>query len=196
MLTEVKGGMALGWGTEKDGNKFQHNGENWGYECRVVGFADLVWGEEKRNDGDEQAKIPMDCGVCIMTSSMLGQEVWSKIIQAIPYLKGWPSLHKSNATPFVDRSKPMDRRAFEWAGSWGAGDWMVIGDSNDGMSVKYRTLTPWPLIPAAISSNFSKDGHSFNLVVDGLEMMLCLGWKDSKRIIEVWQNNESTTLER
>ncbi len=78
---------------------FEHSGSNPpGYRCLVVGYADLplfekeAKGKEKEKQsekgGVEDAKadrtaVPEQCGICIMTSSQLGTEIISKILQAI-----------------------------------------------------------------------------------------------------------------
>ena len=56
------------------------------------------------------------------------------------------------------------------------------------------------LVTAAIPGvEYAGKGESIDLVVEGLEMMLRLGWKDGKRDIELWCDGmppTATHLER
>lgn len=50
--------------------------------------------------------------------------------------------------------------------------------------------------PAAIPPHKYDEANSIDLVADGLEMMLRLGWKDGAQIVEVWQDGEIKALNR
>lgn len=201
MLTEVKEGMALGWMTKKGGTTFHHTGGNEpGYRCIVIGYADLADPSSilGPNPGGQAAmrssKTPKNTAVCIMTSSALGINVYSKVLQAIPYLKGWPSITASPYVPFFDPAREIDGRAAEWVGAWDSGQWELLGNEN-GMAIKYGPAVQVKLLPAAIAPHQYAEGPSIDLVLQGLEMMLRLGWKDGSRIIDVWQNGDIITLE-
>lgn len=67
------------------------------------------------------------------------------------------------------------------------------------MSVRYGPLPAVPLVPGAMPPHKYDEGNSVDLVVDGLELMLRLGWKEGSRVIEVWNNGPPgavITLER
>jgi hypothetical protein len=204
MLIEVEdNGMALGWAAKKRRNYFGHGGDNSpGYLCYVAGYNDLgersSHGGESDNEREATGKlgksIPKECGVCVMTSSALGDRVIGKILAAVPYLKGWPALYHQKAVPFMDRGRAVDERAKEWCGHWGPGMWGIVDEGR--LSVRYGDFFSVPLVSGALPPHSYDEGNSIDLVADGLETMLRLGWKDGLRIIEVWQDGESRTLER
>lgn len=78
-------------------------------------------------------------------------------------------------------------------GSWGAGNWSLVDEN--GLFVKFGTSAKVSLVPAAMPPNIYEEGISIDLVVDGLEMMLSLGWKDRSRIIELWQDRGTSILQ-
>jgi hypothetical protein len=115
MPTEVgdnEMGMALGWAARKGTILFGHTGNNPpGYKCGVVGYADLAWHDPKQGERDgsreeNQRSIPKDCGV--MTGSVLGYTVVERILNAITYLKVWPSVFNWPVVPFLDRVSTVD----------------------------------------------------------------------------------------
>ena len=201
MLTEVgDNGMALGWMTKKGGVHFEHPGSNDpGYYCVVVGYATLG---QPKTDGDQKSEdlkknknsIPKECGICVMTSSALGDVVMDKILAAVPYLQGWPSVQEKPMAIFMDRARGIDVQAKHWCGKWGPGEWYI--DDENGMSVRYGSLPAVPLVPAALPPHKYEEGESIDLLADGLELMLRLGWKDGARSVEVWQCCELTTLDK
>ena len=209
MLTEVEdNGVGLGWWGKKDDVYFFHPGDNMpGYTCFGAGYMDrgnnqgaravnTRKGKEKEatESESERRHIPTNCGISVMTNSALGSRVIGKVLSAIAYLKGWPDVSTLYMEiPFVDRHKPVDERARQWCGSWGLGKWSVFDDN--GLFVKFGTAAKIPLVPAAIPPTVYKEGDSIDLVVDGLEMMLRLGWKEGSRIIELRQDGESKILE-
>jgi hypothetical protein len=116
MLTEVGDndmGMALGWAAKKGTILFGHTGSNPpGYKCGVVGYANLAWRDGKQNGEDgtrteNRSSIPQDCGICVMTSSILGYTVVEKVLNAITYFKGWPSVFQRPVVPFLDRASTV-----------------------------------------------------------------------------------------
>lgn len=210
MLAEVKdNGMALGWRATKGGQYFYHTGSNApGYRSFFAGYAELKKentgdGEDTRNrkgentprTGNKRRTVPKDCGIAVMANSALGDRAIGKILSAIAYLKGWPDVSSAYMeVPFMDRQKSIDDRAKQWCGTWGPGSWSLVDE--DGLFVKFGTSVKLSLVPAAISPNVYEEGTSIDLVVDGLEMMLRLGWKEGSRIIELWQDCGSAILER
>ena len=207
MLTEVEDNeMALGWMVKKGEVTFGHAGGNDpGYRCYIAGYADLGLGKASNDLKEDKIvdmktkSFPKQCGICVMTSSALGVVVFTKIMAAIPYLKGWPYVNlgpfgQGEVAPFVDPSRKIDERANDWCGDWGPGKWSLLDE--EGLFVRFGTLPPVKLIPAAIPGKVSKEGTAVDLVADGLEMMLRLDWKDGKRVIKVWQDGEEKVLEQ
>ncbi|KAL3424151.1 beta-lactamase [Phlyctema vagabunda] len=210
MLQQVNPiGMALGWFAKKDGTSFGHPGSNNpGYRCFVMGYADLSkerrvqMDEDREADNEDSSIVPKDCGISVMVSSELGGEVREKILAAIPYLKGWPSISHSMGLseyiiPFVDRSKQIDERAMQWCGAWKPGPWTLV--NLNGLSIQFSHLIAMHLVPAAIAPKRYDEGISIDLVVDGLEIMIRLGWKDGghgTQIMELWQSGKMVTLQR
>jgi CubicO group peptidase (beta-lactamase class C family) len=205
MLEEVSNeGMALGWMAKKGEVTFAHAGGNDpGYRCYVAGYADLgprkKDGDEKESKNEERKreKIPKDCGICVMTSSALGDLVFGKIMAAVAYLNCWPhaSLGPSGlVVPFVDPVKMIDIRAKNWRGDWGPGKWSLLEEG--GLFLRFGRFPPVKLIPAAIAAEERDEGTTIDLVADGLEIMLRLDWKDAKEIINIWQDGEEKILER
>jgi hypothetical protein len=214
MLTQAgdnEAGMALGWVAKKGSVHFWHTGGNPpGYRCIVVGYADLplyeeeAKGKEKEKQsekaGVEDAKadrtaVPEQCGICIMTSSQLGTEIRSKILQAIPCLRSWPSTWDNPTVPFLDRARSVDGRAKDWCGEWGPGDWNLVY-KEERMFVRFGKLPAMRLVPGVLLAKKHAEGNSIDLVADGLDLMLRLGWKEGSRSIEVWQNAPVITLEQ
>lgn len=210
MLEEVEdNGMALGWMAKKDGVYFYHPGSNEpGYRSFCAGYADMKRGDKrgargsgKRTDKEEETgenekrPIPKNCGISVMTNSALGDRAMGKIMSAIAYIKGWPDVSTVYMeVPFVDRHKAIDDRARQWCGSWGCGKWSLVDEN--GLFVRFGNSAKMPLAPAAIPPSVYREGDSIDLVVDGLEMMLRLGWKEGSRIVELRQDGESKILER
>lgn len=210
MLAEVEdNGVALGWWGKKDGAYFYHPGSNEpGYRAFCAGYADLqrssrqevrnvAKGKGKARETSEKSRqaIPKNCGISIMANSALGNRALGKILSAIAYLKGWPDVSTLYMeVPFVDRQKIIQDRARQWCGSWGTGKWSLVDEN--GLFVRFGASVKMPLVAAAIPPNVYEEGDSIDLVVDGLEMMLRLGWKDGSRMIELRQDGQSKVLER
>jgi len=51
------------------------------------------------------------------------------------------------------------------------------------------------LVPAAMPrvDYVAEEGKSIDLVLEGLEMMVRLGWKEGKRVVEVWNGGTGET---
>lgn len=189
MLEEVQDTMALSWVAPREpGVAFAHGGSNFpGWECFVMGYADL------KGSGEQTAWD--DCGISIMTNSAAGFTVWAKVFHAISYLKGWAPL------PYVDGrgafgkisfcvyGANIDERWAEWKGSWRDREMvLVLENGGDGEAVLcFGKSDGVKLVPAAIPSiEYAEKGKSIDLVLEGLEMMIRLGWKDGKRAVELW----------
>ena len=213
MLTEIEeNGMALGWAAKRDGTTFNHAGDNYpGYVCFVIGFANLTFENLKTGDAEnmkdgsvsaagrtEKRNIPESCGMAVMTSSALGWKALGKILNAVSFLKGWPSMasspHFPNFLPFRDHERVVDERAKAWCGEWGPGNWSVLDD--EVLWLKSGVFTSVRLLPAAIPPRVYDEGASIDLVADGLEMMLRLGWEDGQRVVELWQDGGVQMLKR
>jgi CubicO group peptidase (beta-lactamase class C family) len=210
MLTEVEdNGVGLGWKGKKDDTYFFHPGDNMpGYTAWCGGYMDRGSKRESRNPSKEKGKqkegtqsesekqqIPTNCGMSIMVNSALGERVIGKILSAIAYLKGWPDVSTTYMeVPLVDGHKSIDDRALNWCGNWGPGKWTLVDDN--GLFVKFGSSAKMPLVSAAIPPITYDEGQSIDLVVDGLEILLRLGWKDGSRIIKLRQDRETKTLER
>lgn len=203
MLREVKGSMALTWMAPQDpGIAFLHSGSNDpGWQCFVMGYADL----KKLGSGSEQDEgevegllLPEeDCGICIMTNSSLGSDVWTKVFHAITYLKGWaplpaiPGGSPFGKIPLCAYDVKLDMRWVDWEGSWRddeMGEVLVLEANEGGHPVlRFGEDIRATLVPAATPSvKYPGDRKSIDLVLSGLEMMARLGWKDGYRNIEVW----------
>jgi hypothetical protein len=138
------------------------------------------------DDGAEkQRKIPppKECGVSVMTKPVLGDAIHHKIVAAIAYLKGWPSVADEAVTvPFLDRFGVIDDRAKGWVGKWSS-CWEM--EYTNGYFLSQGNSNPVPLLLGAIPAREYEEGKSINLVADGLALMLALAWKEGERIMEV-----------
>ncbi|KAK0111029.1 hypothetical protein ONS95_001409 [Cadophora gregata] len=198
MLTEVEdNSMALGWMAKKGTGVFAHAGDNIpGYVCYVAGYADFEPLGKKKVEGKNDTVIPKFSGVAVMTSSALGGPLRRRLVHAIAYLMGWPSLYPKPVLPFLDKKARIDQGAKEWCGSWGKEKWMLEAWEEGMLSLKCGSFPSISLVPAAIPPLDYDEGKSIDLIADGLEMMIRLGWKDGKRIIELWQDDDVEMLEK
>jgi CubicO group peptidase (beta-lactamase class C family) len=194
MLEEVQNTMALTWIAPKDpGIAFLHSGSNDpGWECFVMGYADLKSSSAGQKLSEQKACD--DCGICIMTNSAAGFTVLAKVFHAITYLKEWVSLPyivgggPFGKIPFCARGVKINKRWVEWKGSWrDAEKELVLESKEDEPVLRFGENISARLVPAAIPSiEYAEKGKSIDLVLEGLEMMVRLGWKDGNRDIEVW----------
>ena len=197
MLEEVQNTMALTWMAPKDpGVAFMHSGSNTpGWECFLMGYADL----DSSSGGQKlsEQKAWDDCGISIMTNSAAGFTVLAKVFHAITYLKGWASLPyvagggPFGKIPFCARGVKINETWGEWKGSWRdpEKEEELVLESNeaDEPVLRFGKNVSARLVPAAIPSiEYAENGKSIDLILDGLEMMVRLGWKDGNRDIEVW----------
>ena len=216
MLSEVNSGKARGWTAPKGEGVFMHGGSNDpGYRCLVLGYSTFLG--PSNQDPTESAERAQDCGICIMTNSALGIEAYNKLVLAITFLKKWPSGPMGfggsdfDYAPFT-YDATIDARWKDWVGDWveveqneasGHSEpndqrtcWSLR--SHDDLPVlQYRNLPSINLYTAAVPPSFFPEGkgESIDLVLNGLQMMLRLGWKADKRTIELW-TGEMKTLER
>lgn len=185
MLLRVTKDIALTWFIKSIG--FCHSGGNLpGWICYAFGYADLPW-----NQNDEyKPEIPSGCGFAIMTNSASGLVPMWKLLHAIPYLKGWPDASVAHGAsdykaPFRASNAQVDERWKDWIGRW-TQKWLIREDKGepvagleDGVVFKLR--------PAAIPPRrYTSESMSIDLILDGTEIMLRLGFKDEKRIVELW----------
>ncbi|KAG0645505.1 hypothetical protein D0Z07_8739 [Hyphodiscus hymeniophilus] len=192
MLKEVQNTMALTWIVPK--NAFVHSGSNTpGWECFLMGYKDLAGSSGDQELSDHQKDIE-DCGIAIMTNSAAGFTIWAKVFHAITYLKGWPSLPYTiggspvGKIPFCAYGVKIDERWIDWMGSWLDQENEFVLESNGNEPVlRYGSNVVTRLVPAAIPSiEYAERERSIDLVLEGLEMMIRLGWKDGKGGIELW----------
>lgn len=202
MLTEVLDGMAHSWFVTKPPySAFRHAGSNVpGWRCNVICFADLDFGTSKdlkEISASEQPSPPSTppivdclegCGLAVMTNSAEGIVAYAKIMAAVCYLKGWPSLPGTWAdaeivVPFADLSAEVSSRWQEWQGTRNGGSWHLM-DSKEGRQpqMSFNGMPPVRLHAAAWPP-----GKTIDLVATGLEIMLRLGLDESgEQTIEVW----------
>jgi hypothetical protein len=98
--------------------------------------------------------------------------------------------------PFLDRASTVDVQAKHWYGDWGPGDWSLLEGDGGEIFFRYGSLPALPLVSGVLSPHEYDEGNSIDLVADGLDLMLRLGWKEGSRMIEVWRNDTVITLER
>lgn len=201
MLEEVQNMMALTWMAPKDpGIAFLHSGSNNpGWECFLMGYADL-----KSSFGDQklsELKTWDGCGICIMTNSAVGFNLCAKIFHAITYLKGWASLPNIvgggpfGKIPLCARGVEINKRWSEWKGSWRDVEELVLESNQDEPVIRFGNSVSARLVPAAIPSiEYADHEKSIDLVLEGLEMMVRLGWKDGNRDIELWYDGVPSRL--
>lgn len=181
MLTRVTKNIALTWFT--NALAFVHAGGNEpGWRCMLVGYAELP------RNGKAQ-DIPSECGFAVMTNSASALPALWKLLHAIPFLKGWPDVPIMIGTgdfkaPFR-ADVEVDDRWKEWIGSW-TDRWQIrqgehgeaIAGVEDGVLLRLRT--------AALPAKKCDGGRtSIDLIVDGTELMLRLGFEDETRVVEL-----------
>ena len=157
-----------------------------------MGYADLKWGSGDQKLSEQKAWD--DCGICIMTNSKVGLTTWAKVFHAITYLKGWISLPNImgggpfGKIPLCARGVKINERWGEWKGSWSDGEKKLALESIEGEPVlRFGENVIAKLVPAATPSiEYAEHGTSIDFVLEGLEMMVRLGWKDENRDIELW----------
>lgn len=200
MLEEVANTMALTWIAPRDpGIAFAHGGSSFpGWECFLMGYADLL-PQTGKEDRVLEGKAWDDSGICIMTNSAAGFTVWAKVLHAIAYLKNWAPIpyfygrSPVGLIPFCVFGAQVDKRWVEWKGKWAdRGKELVLeGDEGGEPSLRFGNgVIKARLIPAAIPSiEYAGDQKlkSIDLILEGLEMMIRLGWKAEKRSVELWQ---------
>lgn len=199
MLSEVSSGMALTWLAPRDpGIAFGHRGDNLpGWTCSLMGYADLnAWSGTRGGDHHVPAdKAWDDGGICIMTNSAVGAKVYAKVAHAIMYLKGWsytPIFGGApfGGIPFCAYDVTVDKRWVDWKGKWAdeENELSLEADSSDGPVLCYGKSVKVKLVPAAMPRMDYAEGRgkSIDLVLEGLEMLIRLGWKGEKRSTELW----------
>lgn len=125
-----------------------------------------------------------------MTNSASGHPAMWKLLHAIPYLKGWHDISTGyTAEDYVGKAPmrapgPVDERWREWIGRWDE-KWQIreengqpVAGIEDGALLRLQ--------PAAVpAKSYDSERKSIDLVVDGLEVMLRLGFDGEKRIVEL-----------
>ncbi|ETN45555.1 uncharacterized protein HMPREF1541_09387 [Cyphellophora europaea CBS 101466] len=189
MLTRVTKDIALTWFVNSIG--FGHSGGNFpGFRCQLIAYADLP----QNGSSEPKPQIPQDCGMTVMTNSASANPAMWKLLHAISYLKSWPEIplffmaadykapFRSLETGYADSWK-------EWIGWWGK--WQIAECS--GMPVAGVDGVLLNLRPAAIPARHYGGGQqSIDLLLDGTEQMLRLGFDGVKRIVELWNGSMGT----
>ncbi|MCJ1399096.1 hypothetical protein MMC11_002298 [Xylographa trunciseda] len=187
MLTEVQSKYARGWKAPEGSGVIKHDGSNNpGYRCLLLGWVDVA------GDGKVELGNADGGGVCVMTNTPQGAEVAIKLAQAAGYLLEWPAfptaLHMdTDIVPLWAPGEVSDGWK-EWAGYWGDKWHILHGESP---TLKFAYLPPVRLLPAAVSPRKYEEGTSIDLVVEGLEIMLRLGWEKGERVVEIRPGHES-----
>jgi CubicO group peptidase (beta-lactamase class C family) len=205
MLEEVEHTMALTWIAPRDpGIAFGHGGSNFpGWECFLMGYSDLK--SMGRDPKTSEQKPWVDCGISIMTNSAAGFTVWAKVFHAITYLKKWATLPYLDGRgpfgkiPFCVYGAGVDERWVDWKGSWrnGEKELLLESDGNGEPVLWFGKIGKMNLVPAAIAK-LEYEGRtekSIDLILEGLEIMVRLGWKDGKNDIELWHDGIPQSLE-
>ena len=202
MLSEISNGMALTWMAPRDsGISFRHQGSNNpGWQCIVLGYADLNLHNSKTNCLIPDENGWEENGICIMTNSAAGVAAYSKIFHAISYLLQWeeiPDLTNSSTisnVPFCGYDAEVNEDWVGWRGSWVEGkNKFVLGGDAEGNPTLSLGVMKVKLIPAVIprTKYEGEGGLSINLVLEGLEMMVRLGWKGGERTVEILRGSGS-----
>ncbi|MCJ1312806.1 hypothetical protein MMC25_006482 [Agyrium rufum] len=162
-------------------------------------------------------------GFAVMTNSGFGYTLYNRIWNAIAYLKGWPERggelgDSDTICPFMDRKIPVSKRWLAWKGTWGPdSEWTldeasadkpeVPDQSSDAPVVKFKDLPAMGLCVAAVPpydyaaelKRLDRDDpetEGIELVVEGLEVWIRLGWKGGSRVIKVVAAGKEDVLER
>lgn len=206
MLTEVQDGMAHSWFvTKRPCSAFRHAGSNVpGWRCNLICFADLDSAISNEPNDTMAATPPSppstppqsignsveECGIAVMTNSAEGITAYAKIMAAICYLKGWPSLPGTWAdaeivVPFANLLVDVGSKWKAWQGMWDGGAFQLLDTEGEGgcqPQMSFRGMPPVRLHAAAWPP-----GPTIDLVATGLEIMLRLGFdQDGEQTIEIW----------
>jgi CubicO group peptidase (beta-lactamase class C family) len=196
----ANGWTGAGWQSGK--GWIGHGGSNSpGFRCELM----ATWAD---SDGDEPLGKARGEGIAIMTNSGMGTELCHRLIQAIAYLRGWPgrdivALHEGGkmAIPVADPRAGLDDAWKVWEGTWSISvqneddttSKAQALDITEGTENEPRvTLGQMPamklLRAAAPRKRYGKETkEGLDLVVEGLDMMLCLGYdEEGKPALEVW----------
>ena len=150
MLRVVKSGMALSWMVPSPSKvAFGHTGDSEpGWKGMVLGFADI---EHYVHGAAYKTPLPALSGVCILTNSAIGNRVYSKMVNAIYYLKGWPPQYDTEfyySTPLADLKVIPHPAWKEWEGRWDGG-WYLVKHISGNPCLEITNLPPILLVVAA-----------------------------------------------
>ncbi|KAL1302440.1 hypothetical protein AAFC00_002832 [Neodothiora populina] len=214
MLTGISDGYGIGWNVSYKGDSaagvpsaIQHSGDNHGFKCHLFGFLPESF-EAKSDCGAKKKDTTLESsGVCVMTNSGQGYDVVCKIMHALAYIKGWPTLaneaqknmvivpfscSQSEEIPYVKYEETWQ----DWTGRW-AQEWSLV-NVRGVPQMQFQNLPAVQLLPAAISATLQEGRPCFNFVAEGLDVMVKLGWRHDLRVIDVWHGGRGdiTALER
>ncbi|MCJ1434953.1 hypothetical protein MMC27_004323 [Xylographa pallens] len=187
MLTAVHSPYAGGWMAPAGSGIIYHGGSNDpGYRCLILGWADIA------GDGTAQLGTAAGSGICVMTNAPRGADAVAKIALAAGYLRAWPAFPPAlawaaDSIPLVAPGEASDGWE-EWAGDWGD-KWHVLRGERP--ALKFAYLPPVRLLPAAVvPRTYDGERRSIDLLAEGLEVLLRLGWEGGERVVEVWPGRE------
>ena len=135
-----------------------------------------------------------------MTSSACGNGVIWKVANAVNWLKGWgllPLFRGSLAwgCPFGLRveGEVYDGVWRGWVGRWGVAaveGWVWSIEEYEGRPVARTEQGVILSLKAAAMPAIEYEGgkRSWDLVVDGLAVVLRLGWNGEERVVEMWSD--------
>ena len=124
--------------------------------------------------------------------SFLWQE-WARLMLTAVHSKyacGWKAPAGSGVIDHGGSNLPGYRCVLlGWAGYWGE-KWHLLHGERP--TLKFAYLPPVRLLPAAVvPRKYDDERMSIDLVAEGLEVMLRLGWENGERIVEIRPGQES-----
>jgi len=170
---------------KEEGEKVQEAKDDGGNKIEIIDFEKVYYRKNKA--------LMEDCGICVMTNSAMGVDIITKVIHGISYLKGWVQVpvymfgYPDSITPFFTDTIKIDGNWKKWAGAWGE-DWILESGADECPVLRYRE-TVIKLVPAAMPRMEYEQGQSIDLVLEGLEMMIRLGFIEGKRVLELWRGD-------
>jgi len=170
---------------KEEGEKVEEAKDDGGGKMEIMDFEKVYYRKNKA--------LTEDCGICIMTNSAIGVDIITKVIHGISYLKGWVQIpvymfgYPDSITPFFTDTIKIDENWKKWAGAWGE-DWILESGADACPVLRYRK-TMIKLVPAAMPRMGYEQGQSIDLVLEGLEVMIRLGFIEGNRVLELWRGD-------
>lgn len=154
MLTEVDGGMALGWEVlQGSRGVFGHSGSNDpGYRCMMVGFS----------DGSDNFRHAHS-GIVAMTNSATGFPILLQVMQALSAIQGWPFTGYRGTAPQLGRPATESGDDWKpWIGTWkGEQNSYVLRENSHGLpAIVCDGMGEVNLLPAVDSRQGAAGGYT------------------------------------